>query len=64
VIDLHHILHRPRVSFRRYGLRGEHLRPIVHRFDIKGGARIIDAISMNVTKCNSLLERLQVRGRR
>ena len=52
-------LHRPRVSFRRYGLNGEHRRPIFHRFDIKGGATLAQLMVENVTKNNSLLKRLR-----
>lgn len=52
---------RPRVSYRRYGLNGEYRRPIIHRFDIKGGDTVMDLMTENITRSNSLLRRLQGR---
>lgn len=52
-----------RVSFRVYGDRGQYRRPIVHRFPIKGGATIAEAMVENVVSHNSLFNRLIRKGR-
>lgn len=52
---------RPRVSYRRYGLNGEHSRPIIHRFDIKGGDTMMDLFKANFTSSNQLLRRLMAK---
>jgi hypothetical protein len=52
---------RRRVSYRRYGLNGEHRRPIVHRFDIKGGDTMMDLIKASITQSNPLLRRLMAK---
>lgn len=48
-----------RVSWRRYGLNGEKRRPIVHRFEVKGGATMMDAFVENLTRNNLLFEALK-----
>lgn len=51
------------VSYRRYGLHGEYRRPIIHRFEIKGGDTRLDAMRENITQGNSLYNALMKRGR-
>lgn len=53
---------RPRVSFRYYGPNNESRRPIFHRFDIKGGATMLDAMRENIVRHNALYRRLLLRG--
>lgn len=52
-------MRRRRVSWRRYGPNGEKRRPIIHRFDIKGGDRIIDILVADITRTCALLDRLK-----
>ncbi len=52
-----------RVTFRTYGMNGEHRRPMFHRFEVKGGVRVLDLIAENVARNNSLLRALMKRGK-
>lgn len=56
-------LSRKRVSFRVYGDRKQYRRPIIHRFDIKGGATVAAVMAENVIRHNSLFRALCERSR-
>lgn len=47
-----------RVTWRRCGKNGEARRPMVHRFEVAGGATLIDVMAANITRNSSLLSRL------
>lgn len=49
------------VTWRRYGLSGELRRPMVHRFEVKGGDKLIALVAENVTRSNALFHRLSKR---
>lgn len=51
------------VSYRRFGIHGDQERPIFHRFEIKGGETLLQAIGRNVTANNTLLQRLMQKGK-
>lgn len=49
----------PRVTFRRYGAHGEHERPMVHRFRVRGGTAVANVMAANILlRPTPLLDRL------
>lgn len=60
IID--YALHAPRVTYRRHGFHGELERPMFHRFPVKGGIPIADAMAREVTQFNALFHAIVRRG--
>lgn len=62
IID--YALHAPRVTYRRHGQHGELQKPMFHRFPVKGGIPIAEALSREVTVFrNSLFDAILRRSR-
>lgn len=59
---LHWVMNAKRVSYRRHGNHGELKRPMMHRFEVKGGETLVQALSRNLEYRNTLLQRLMQRG--
>jgi hypothetical protein len=58
---LHWQLTAKRVTFRYYGDLKQHRRPMIHRFEVKGGMPITSVIAENIMRSSPLLQRLQNR---
>ncbi len=54
--------HAKRVTYRCYGKNGELRRPMIHRFEVKGGCTVGAIVANNVTRSNPLFKRLQARA--
>jgi hypothetical protein len=54
---------RPHITFRIHGDKGQYRKPMYHRFNVKGGASLVDIMAQNVTRHNALYDRLLKRGR-
>lgn len=52
-----------RVTFRTYGVNNEQRRPMMHRFEVKGGVSIASVMADNLTTASTLLKRLKARGK-
>lgn len=56
------VLHKKCITYRRHGLNGELLKPMRHRFEVKGGESLSQAFARNVASHNPMFEKLS--GRR
>lgn len=46
------------ITYRRHGKNGELLKPMHHRFEVKGGHSNLEALTENITTNNPLFKRL------
>lgn len=56
-------MHAKRVTYRRYGLNGELRRPMIHRFEVRGGEPVTQLMANSIMQTNGLLKRLMKRGK-
>lgn len=56
-------LHAKRITFRRYGPHGEMRRPMIHRFEVRGGVSYAESAAEFLFLTNPLLRALSRRGK-